>query len=260
MAQAHVPGIDTGAETLASALSLLLLAALWLLHVRGSLRRPPAWPRLLYFHLAVALSLLAVLGPLDTLAASSTSMHMVQHMLMMVVIAPLWVLARPLGQLRAGGGGRLLGWSSPPLLQLTRHPMLAAWLHAAVIWFWHMPAFYMLALVNPWWHLIEHLCFLLTAGLFWWAVLGSTRQTAAWALLAVLFTLMHTGFLGALLTFAKAPLYFTPATVPDALPRTLADQQLAGLLMWVIGGFPYLAAAVWIGQRWYRQLQRLLRA
>src|SRR5690606_35907833 len=115
---------------------------------------------------------------------------------MMVVIAPLWAMSRPLAQLLAGGGGRALAWSLAPLLQFARHPLFAAWLHGAVIWFWHMPAFYTLALANPWWHLVEHACFLLTAGLFWWAVLGSNRQNAAWALLAVLFTLMHTGFLG----------------------------------------------------------------
>ena len=76
-------------------------------------------------------------------------------------------------------------------------------------------------------------------------------------MVAVLITLMHTGFLGALLTFANAPLYATPNSVIGAPLRTLADQQLAGLLMWVVGGFPYFAAAVWIGYRWYQQLQRL---
>jgi cytochrome c oxidase assembly factor CtaG len=58
---------------------------------------------------------------------------------------------------------------------------------------------------------------------------------------------MHTGFLGALLTFANAPFYGDT--------RSLADQQLAGLIMWVIGGIPYFIASLWIAYRWFRQME-----
>lgn len=171
---------------------------------------------------------------------------MVQHMLFMVVVTPLWVLARPLPQMAAGGAGFLtVIWQ--PLLRLALHPVRAAWVHGAVIWFWHLPVFYLAALENPWWHILEHACFILSAGLFWWAVLNSTHRNAPWALLALLLTLVHTGFLGAILTFAREPLY--------GGGRDLEDQQLAGLIMWVAGAIPYLMASVAIGHRWYGRIR-----
>lgn len=245
-ALAHSPVGSQGQEQWAALLGALLLAGFWLVYLLGSRRAPPQWRHALAFHMGTLLAYLAVLGPLDEWAETSAAAHMTQHMLFIVVIAPLWVLGRPLPQIVAGGGNALVRlWQ--PMLYLARYPMPMAWLHGAIIWFWHMPDFYILALHNPWWHTLEHACFLVSAGLFWWAVLKSSRRKAPWALLAVLFTLVHTGFLGAILTFAQAPLY--------GEGRGLQDQQLAGLIMWVVGAIPYLLAAVWIGHCWYRRLR-----
>ncbi len=246
-ALAHSPIAGGGQDQLATLASAALLALLWLLYLAGSRRRPPGRGAALLFHGATLLCLFAVLGPLDQWAATSASAHMSQHMLFMVVIAPLWVLSGPLPQLAAatGRGGALI-WE--PLLRLTRHPVLTASLHGLVIWFWHTPRFYRLALEHPWWHVLEHALFLATAGLFWWSVLRHGRSRVHWALFALLFTLMHTGFLGAVLTFARAPLYRSAGSLPD--------QQLAGLIMWVPGAIPYLLAAAWIGFRAYHQWRR----
>lgn len=226
-------------------LTALLLTLFWAFHLAGSRRRPPHWRRSLSFHAGTALCFAAILGPLAALAETSAAAHMVQHMLFMVVVTPLWVLARPLPQF-AAGGGRFLSVIWHPLLRLARHPMPAAWVHGAVIWFWHIPVFYFAALENPWWHIVEHVLFVVTGGVFWWAVLNSTHRSAPWALLALLLTLAHTGFLGAILTFARDPLY--------GAGRSLEDQQLAGLIMWVAGAIPYLMASVAIGHRWYRKI------
>jgi len=101
---------------------------------------------------------------------------------------------------------------------------------------------------HPWWHVVEHLLFIVSATLFWWAILRSSRLLVPWALLALLFTLMQTGLLGALLTFASEPLY--------GEARSLEDQQLAGLIMWVLGAVPYLLASGWLGWRWLLTMQR----
>ncbi|MGM0421515.1 MAG: cytochrome c oxidase assembly protein [Pseudomonadota bacterium] len=247
-AMAHSPlTSNNGPEKISAFISIFLLALFWGIYLTGAKRKPPDALRILCFHAALILCAFAVLGPLDEWAETNEAAHMTQHMLLMVIIAPLWVLSRPLPQMITGGGTIII-WIAKPLLRLTHHPMITAYIHGAVIWFWHLPYFYTLALENPWWHIFEHACFLLSAGLFWWAVLKSTRYRAPWALLAVLFTLMHTGFLGALLTFSPEPLY--------GASRNLSDQQLAGLIMWVMGALPYLTAAVWIAYRWYLQLQR----
>lgn len=248
-AQAHSPLAGDSQEQLAALVSAGLLLLLWLLYLAGSRRCPAARRCAVLFHGAMLLAFFAVLGPLDRWAEVSSAAHMSQHMLFMVVIAPLWVLSRPLPQLAiaTGRGGALL-WV--PLLRFARHPMLAAWLHGLVIWFWHTPRFYLLALQHPWWHVLEHALFLSTAGLFWWSVLRHGRNRVHWALCALLLTLMHTGFLGAVLTFARAPLYGSA--------RSLPDQQLAGLIMWVPGAVPYLLAAAWVSYRGYRQLRQRL--
>jgi putative membrane protein len=245
-ALAHSPFSGVAQEQLTALLTAALLAVFWAIYLRGAWSRPPGWSRAITFHVAAVFAVLALLGPLDDWAKTSTAMHMTQHMMLMVVIAPLWVLCRPLPQIVAGGGRPFAAiWM--PMLRLSSRPLWAAYLHGFMIWFWHLPYFYMLAVDNPWWHAIEHACFLVTAGIFWWAVLRFGKLGAGWALLALLLTLMHTGFLGAVLTFAREPLY--------GEARDLQDQQLAGLIMWVLAAIPYLAASAWIGHRWFRQLE-----
>ena len=245
-AYAHSPLTSRGEEWYAAILSTLLLAAFWLLYILGSRRTKASLWQQVSFHSGMIICYIAVLGPLDEWAKTSATAHMVQHMVLMLVVTPLWVLASPLAQFHAFGNWLVRLWQ--PFLLMVRYPMLMAYLHGATIWFWHIPYFYMLALDNVWWHVVEHAFFVVTAGLFWWSVLKSSHVQAHWALLASLLTLMHTGFLGALLTFAQSPLYGDT--------RSLADQQLAGLIMWVVGAGPYLAAACWAAARWYQQRLR----
>ena len=222
-------------------LSALLLGTAWLLYSLGARRVRPHGLEALWLHLAMLIAVLAVFGPLDDWAETSTSWHMFQHMLFILVIAPLWALARPLPQWRAVCGPLLQPlWRG--ILRSGRSPVALAMLHGALIWIWHTPSLYILALENLWWHMLEHASFLFSAWLFWWSCLRAPPRQVPQALLAILLTLMHTGLLGALLTFGTSSFY--------GAERDLANQQLAGLLMWVPGGLVYLAAAAWITWRW----------
>lgn len=235
------------AEQWTNILTVAAFVALWLLYERGAQRTPvKPWRRWL-LRGTLMVTLFTVVGPIDRLAEVSAAMHMAQHMLIIVLIAPLVALSKPLPQLMVATGrwGKPL-WGS--LFKVTQYPMFCAYLHGVVIWVWHIPLFYMLAVENSWVHAFAHFCFLLSGVWFWWACLYAASRKVPFALLALLLTLMHTGFLGALLTFANAPLY--------SEARHLQDQQLAGLLMWVVGGVPYMAASIWAGHRWYRQLNR----
>lgn len=247
LAHAHSAIESALAQRLPALLTTLALLGAWTAYLIGGRRNAPGSGRAWLFHCGAMLALLALLGPFDAWAKTGAAMHMVQHMMLMVVVAPLWVLARPLGQWRAALGerGRWL-WLWP--LNATRLPLTMTALHGAMIWFWHAPRPYGLAVDDPWLHALEHACFLLSAGLFWWAVLRASPPNRGRAMLALLITLMHTGLLGALITFANVPLY------GDA--RDLADQQLAGLIMWVPGGLTYLAAAAYCVHIWLRQLWR----
>lgn len=223
-------------------LSQALFMMAWFSYAFGAALRRPDFGRRLAFHAAMLVAGLALFGPFDEGASFSTAFHMAQHMLLMVVVAPLAVLARPLPQWRALFGPLADGvWR--PLVRLGRHPGACALLHAAAIWIWHAPAPYMAALFDNWLHVLEHASFLFTGWLFWWSVLRAGRRETPAAAMALLFTATHTGLLGALLTFADRPLYWSES-------RELWDQQLAGLLMWVPGGMVYLLGAAWAGYRW----------
>ncbi len=245
-AQAHSPLEASGQEWVVSSLAGLILITLWLGYVWGARRTEVPTFRRWSFHLGSALCVLAVFGPLDVMAETSVAAHMVQHMLFIVVIAPLWVLGRPLPLWVTMGGKTVLAlWR--PMFSVAQRPMLADYLQAGVIWLWHMPVLYDLALMDPWWHGVEHLCFLLSAVLFWWSLLHSSRKEVPMALVALLFTVAHTGILGAILTFANQPFY--------QQGNRIEDQQLAGLIMWVIGGLPYLLASAAVGHQWLRRLR-----
>jgi putative membrane protein len=199
---------------------------------------------------------IALVSPLDALGASLFSAHMVQHELLMVVVAPLMVLGRPLAawawafspaQRQVIGRGLRVRWWASTWAWLT--DPLAAWvLHALALWLWHVPRFFDAALANEGWHALQHASFLGTALLFWWAVLGRdarSRQNSGFALAYLFTTMLHTSALGALLTLAPTPWYEGYATTTALFGLgPVEDQQLGGLVMWIPGGFAYVAAGL----------------
>lgn len=240
-AEAHGWGEDATEARLSAIIGGLLPAALWMLYVVGAGRIRPTNNRRLMFYAASLIAAMTMFGSTGGWFENSSALHMVQHMLIMVVIAPLYVLARPLPQwFAASGKTGIQLWK--PFLRLSRHPLRTGILQSIVIWFWHTPVFYNLALASSWWHLVEHVSFALVSGLFWWSIL--LRRTLT-VLPALILTLMSTGMLGALLTFSQSPFY------NDSLD--LQYQQLAGLIMWVPGGLFYLLAGGWFCLRLFTE-------
>ncbi|HCY61978.1 MAG TPA: cytochrome c oxidase assembly protein [Oxalobacteraceae bacterium] len=213
----------------------------------------------------MALLVVALMSPVDAIGEHLFSMHMVQHELMMLVAAPLIVAGNPLtaciwafsppARVRIG---RLLHSRSLRWLRQLWHLLtqaLAAWLlHALVLWAWHFPTLFSASLADDGVHTLQHISFLGSALLFWAALLGPHARLRAnrqgLAAVYVLTTAIHTGALGALLTFSPRAWY------PDYAGRTedwgltlLEDQQLGGLIMWVPAGFLLLAAGLWLAAR-----------
>jgi putative membrane protein len=207
---------------------------------------------------------IALVSPVHRWGEALFSAHMVQHELLMAVAAPLLVLGRPLipwlWALPAGWRrpvGRLA--SAPPVRsgwQGLTHPGVAWTLHAVAIWGWHLPALFQATLRSETVHALQHASFLGTGLLFWWTVLERRHGRLGWpgAVIALFTTAVHTGLLGALLTFSNRLWYpiYAPATAAWGL-TPLEDQQLAGLIMWIPGGLAYLIAALallasWLGE------------
>lgn len=208
----------------------------------------------------------ALVSPLDAMGTHLFSAHMIQHEVLMLIAAPLLVLSKPLAAwswaFPRGSRHQLPDFTHRravrgPWRALT-HPLSAWVVHAVALWIWHLPGLFGLALRHDGWHTLQHASFLITALLFWWATIGggdarsSQRSTA---LLSLFTTMIHTGALGALLTFAPRPWYSEYVATTRAFGLDpLEDQQLGGLVMWIPGGIAYIVAALaivgqWLGQR-----------
>lgn len=210
---------------------------------------------------------IALVSPLDALSAALFSAHMVQHLLLLLVAPLLLVWSRPLAALLWAlphplriGWGR---WSHRSFCRmswglLTLAPV--AWcLHSVAIWLWHAPALYQAAVRDEWLHLLEHGAFLGTALLFWWTVIypHGGRRAYGGSLLSLFLMGLQGGVLGALLLFSAAPWYpvYAPLTARWGL-TPLADQQLAGLIMWIPAGVLYLLVAAWLFLAWWAAVER----
>lgn len=203
----------------------------------------------------------ALVSPVDAISEQLFSMHMVQHELLMALAAPLLVAARPGPALVWALGSR----SRPGLLRVVRAPLVrrtwrvltrpfTAWLvQAVVIWLWHVPLLFEAALHSDVIHAVQHLAFLGSAVAFWWSILQCPREARGLAIISLFTTAVHTGVLGALMTFARSPWYPAYGAGPEAWGLTLiGDQQLAGLIMWIPASAAYLLAALSTAYRWLR--------
>lgn len=232
---------------------------------------------------------IALVSPVDALARTLFSAHMVQHLVLMVVAAPLLVYASPLkvtplalpatvrSSLRKMERSRSMG----ALRRVLGNGIVASSLYAAVLWAWHLPALYEAALQSETLHALEHVTFVLTSVLVWSLVITTSnrrvltprphrsqnehsatsrrgRNVAYPVSLAVVFvTGLHSAALGAVLTFASEPLYAIHARgalLWEVSP--LSDQQLAGAIMWVPGGAIYLTTMSVLFVRWLKAMER----
>ena len=244
----------------------LLAAVAAALHARGvrrQLRVTTAarlgalrW-RVVAFYAALATIVAALDSPIDELADKLFWVHMVQHVLLMMIAAPLLVLAAPWLPVWKGlplGARRTLGrWyvHAPGWRRVRR---AARWLAAPLVaWIlfnvdlcaWHVPTLYELTLHHQAVHELEHASFLVLGVVFWIQVLDSpplrARLAASSGVLYVLTAATAAWALAVVLALAPSPLYPAYAELaarPGGL-SALADQHLAAGIMWGPGSVPY---------------------
>ena len=201
---------------------------------------------------ALAVLGLALNGPLHNLSDFYLfSAHMAQHLVLTLVFPPLllygtpaWVV-RPL--LRPRSVMRFARWATRPLA--------AGVLFSAPITLWHVPQFYEAALGHHGLHVVQHLVFIATAVIMWWPVLSPVpelpRASYATQLLYLFALGLPMSLAGALITLADRVLYPFYESAPRVWGLTpAADQQLGGLLMWVVGTIYLWVAATVVWFRW----------
>jgi cytochrome c oxidase assembly factor CtaG len=206
----------------------------------------------------------ALVSPLHEAGETSFTMHMIEHELIMLVAALLIVLARPGAAMlwglpvparralaSAGRSGVLRG-----LWRRLSDPVSATALQAAAMWLWHMPGLFDRALASEGWHVAQHLSFLVSALIFWWAMAHGRggRQAYGVSALCLFVTSLIGGALGALMALSRSPWYSGYAAMgmtPFGLTPA-EDQQLAGLIMWIPGGLVHAGGALFFLYKWLK--------
>jgi cytochrome c oxidase assembly factor CtaG len=223
----------------------------------------------LSFVAGVGVLLLALVSPIDTLGdAYLFSAHMLQHLLLVLIVPPLLLLGIPAELARQFMRWPLARRAEVETLYITslrRHPLLAWSLGVGMMWLWHVPALYNAALDHAGIHVFEHLCFLVTAAIFWWPIAAPSAEARLAPLAAMLYLFAAAGastVLGIILTFVSPglyPLYLQPTDRLGILPllrdvwgfSPAVDQEAGGILMWVGGGLVYLGAIIATLALWY---------
>ncbi len=247
--------------------ALLTISAIWFaLGIYRSRAASITLPRQLAFWSGLLVLAISQISPLHELGSTLFTAHMIQHELLILVAAPLLAYARPIATFlwalpfhwRASLGAS----SKKPAVRRSWRFLTApatAWtLHAVALWGWHIPRLYQATLENEWMHALQHISFLGTALLFWWALMQEERARHYGASVAYIFTTaIHSGALGALLTFAPSLVYpiYAGRTATWGL-TALEDQQLGGLIMWIPSSLVFIGLALWLFAAWLRESER----
>lgn len=272
-ALAHSPAHSTGSGALywdlspevflpITIFSLLYGFGLVRLWRRAGIGRGIAGWRAVACFTGIAVLVIALMSPLEYLTGRLFWVHMVQHLLIMLVAPPLlvvgfaetallWALPKGwrkgYGRFSHGLGDWLTGDRNA-----ARNRVLVVALATGVLWVWHLPVLYDLAVRNELVHFAEHLGFIVTALLFWATVLYlRPRAHAANGLrmLSLFAMALQGSLLGALITFAGRPLYASYGADAGGI-SPLTDQQLAGLIMWIPPGLLYAGVAAYLFAQW----------
>lgn len=213
---------------------------------------------------------IALVSPLDEWADDLFVAHMAQHELLMVVGAPLIAIAAPLlaylwilpAPTRRSALIAVRGRTVASSWAVITAPATVWLLHGVALWIWHMPSLWNAALADESIHALQHFCFFWTAALFWWGMVHGRYGRAGYgvAVLYLFATAVHSGVLGALLTFSPHlwyPIYERTSAAFGLTP--LEDQQLAGLLMWVPAGLIFIGGGLYFFAAWLRESERRVR-
>jgi putative membrane protein len=219
-----------------------------------------------FFAAGMLTLLVALLSPVDVFADELSWMHMIQHMLLMGVAAPLLVAgtpflvalwAFPLSWRRGYGRlkHRIEQWK--PVRYLLWQPLLMWSVFAFTLWIWHLPRLYEATLYDDLFHDFQHFTFVAVSCLFWRVLLDPVsrlRLSRGAGVLYLFLTSLHATLLGVFMTLAPKTWYpFYEDRAPRWNLTGLEDQQIAGLIMWMPACMVYaLVAALLLGW-WLRE-------
>lgn len=237
---------------LMTTVAYLLAVTRWRGRFLGAAPVPTA--RKVSFLLAMATVFLALQTPIADLSDNYLfSAHMVEHLLVTMVMPPLLLLGLP-------------GWLLRPVIvraplalrlgRILTNPLVAFALFNVIFLGYHAPVFYDLSLASQYAHIVAHSIFMGTAILTWWPILSPLPELPPLApplqLLYLFAQTLPSQLVGAFFSFSGTPLYPLYIGAERVWPSltAVADQQLGGLIMWVVGGTFFLGAFAIVFLRW----------
>lgn len=254
-------------------LVLLGVGLLAALYARGLSRARIAHPgaRAAAFYAGLATVLMALVSPLAAMAHELFLAHMVQHLLLLMAAVPLALVGAPLSPLLLGLPAAVRAQAVRPLagaraihrvIGLLANPVVSLGVYVVVLSLWHLPTLYDAALESEPLHVLEHLCFVAIALLFWTQVIDPVPLRAALGyplrIVYLFVATAHNTVLGGILSFAEPTLYAYYAARPERLfgIDPVSDQQWGGGIMWVPGGMVHLAAISLVFAAWLNAEER----
>lgn len=251
-------------------LPVIVAAVLWIAAVRRVNAAHPASPvparRSAAFFTAIGVLEVALQSAIERYDDVLFLDHMIQHVLLIMVVAPLVVMSGPITlALRAARPEIRRRYLLPILhsriIRVVGHPVVAWILFTAVLWGTHFSPFFNAALDDQNIHDLEHIAFLGSAMLFWWPAAGI--DPSPWRMphparaLYVFLQMPQNTFLSLSIFSATSPLYPHYVTIGRTWgPTPLADQQAAAAFMWVTGDMMFLVAILAVVYGWMRHEER----
>ena len=217
---------------------------------QGLIKRSQPW----YFAAGLTTLIVALFSPIDVFSNVLFVMHMTQHILLIMVAAPLLLLGLPAAFVHP----LLRNVRLKPILAWLTHPFTAFALYNLTLIVWHFPALYELTLRNPFIHDLEHAMFFYTGLLSWWPLLSPVRELPRLSypgqMLYIFLIAIPAGLLSAVLVFADRVLYPSYAAAPRLWGLTaLPDQQAGALVMMLPGKAIYLIALTIVFFIWFNE-------
>ena len=206
-------------------------------------------------------------GPVDYFAEEMFFMHMIQHLTLMVVIAPLFLHSNALPFFIWGTPKSARSLISKPfagnsytkkILKKITQPKYSLLIYILNLYFWHIPYFYNLTLHYDAWHFINHVMFVFMALLLWWPILGPapvrTNLTIPSKILYILIAVTPSAALAAFITLSGEAIYdYTSTPLHWNVMSHGEDQTWGGLIMWLPGNFIFLGVLTSLFFKWSKQ-------
>ncbi|MDQ3785053.1 MAG: cytochrome c oxidase assembly protein [Actinomycetota bacterium] len=248
--------------------ALWLVVALSIVAYLRARSRIGRWPsnRRACFLGGMAVILLALATPIATYDDAFFWVHMVQHLLLTLVAAPLILLGAPVTlALRAASPparARMVTLLHSRAARLLGHPLVAWITFAVIMWVSHFSPLFNLALENDIVHVVGHMAYLVAGLLFWWPVVGldpggAKRLGHPLRILYLVTALPQQSWLGLAIYSSSQVLYEHYRVVERSWgPAPLDDQRAAGIIMWVGGDFLFILALALAFGAWAREERR----